>query len=144
MVSRERDVITMNFIYASKREIKTENLSHTAPGAESQNADRIDVEPDRLCFVTDGSRLLLRIADGRRRNYPVRASFVDKLLQLHQLNRRRLRYASNETAVSFFNDLLLAIESASIRVMIDGDQARTFTGRPPTAPGTSRRRTAVQ
>jgi hypothetical protein len=88
--------------------------------------EQIDVHPEMLCFILDGTRPLLRIAGERVREYSVRVSFVDTLLRWHDLSRHQLRSASNETAISFFNDLLLAIDGESVRVHVEDGEAKTI------------------
>jgi len=103
------------------------NLEYThihPPGDGAGSVTFIDTNPELLCIVTDGTTPILRIAGGGLRDYPVRDSFTDTLLRWHRLGAGVLRYASNETAVSLFNDLLLAIRGESVRVLlVDGEAA---------------------
>jgi hypothetical protein len=113
--------------YAHGREREGESDDHLSLFLASRNVELIDVNPELLCFILHGTRPLLRIAAGTVVEYPVRASFVDKLLRWHHLSRHQLKCASNETAISFFNDLLLAIKGATVRVCVEDGDAKTIT-----------------
>ncbi len=117
----------MNLAYTHGEEITREDVTALASFLDTRKLERIDTNPERLCFVTDGSKPILRIAEKTLRDYPVRGSFIDKLLKWHHLSRWHLKNASNETCVSFFNDLLLAIKGESVRVYVEDGEAKTIT-----------------
>ena len=117
----------MNMEYAQGKEGDGENTGRLTAFLASRKVELIDVNPELLCFILDGTRPLLRIAGSTVTEYPVRAMFVDKLLRWHHLSRHQLHCASNETAISFFNDLLLAIKGATVRVCVEDGDAKTIT-----------------
>jgi hypothetical protein len=117
----------MNLEYTNGKEIVRANFTEFTAFLTSRKVERLETNPDRMCFIADGRKLLLRIAGSPQREFLVRASFIDKLLKWHHLSRWQMRNASNETAVSFFNDLLLAINGEVVRVYVEDGEAKTIT-----------------
>ncbi len=117
----------MNLKYTTAAAIARGDTGSVESYLAPATVERIDVDPECLCFVIDGTSLKLRIAGEAVREYPVCESFVETLLRRHHLNQWQLRHASNETAVSFFNDLLLAINEALVRVCVEDGEATTIT-----------------
>ncbi len=92
-----------------------------------RTVQRIDTPSDRVCFGLDRNRPVIRIANGAIHEYPVRQSMVEKLLRWHHLDRWMLKNASNETTISFLNDLLLSIKSSNVRIYLENGEAKTIT-----------------
>ena len=120
---------TMDLVYRSGKEIADANLSSPASFLTHMKAETIDTNPDRLCFILKENMPMLRVANGDVKQYRVRQSFIDTLLKWNHLTRGHLTKASNETAVSFFNDLLLAIPDSVVRIHIENGTVRTLSSK---------------
>ena len=92
----------------------------------SRRLETIVTEPDRLHVSTDGSDLFLRIANGRIREFPVRATFVFKLLKWFSFPTRQMSLLSDETMASILNDYLLRIRSSEVAVRVENGDALTI------------------
>ncbi len=92
----------------------------------SRRLETIVTQPDHLHVTTDGSDLFLRIANGRVREYPVRATFVFKLLRWFSFPTRQMSFLSDDTLVSILNDYLLRIRSGEVAVRVEDGEALTI------------------
>ncbi len=89
---------------------------------------RYELPPEKLHVGMAGSELTLRFCNGRPREYPVRRSFLCKLLQWYSFPRWQLRRLSDESVVSIANDYLLAMKCKKVIVHIEDGEALTLTG----------------
>ena len=85
--------------------------------------------PDRLHVVNDGSELFLRVSNGKTEEYPVRGSFLFKLLKWYSFPVRQVRRLSIDTLTSILNDYLLAIPGGEVNVTIEDGEALALTSR---------------
>ena len=92
----------------------------------SRRLETIVTQPDHLHVSTDGSDLFLRIANGRIREFPVRATFVFKLLRWFSFPTRQMSFLSDDTMVSILNDYLLRIRSGEVAVRVEDGEALTI------------------
>ena len=94
---------------------------------QDRKLERIDTPSDRICFGLDKNKPFIRIANGSIHEFPVRQSMVEKLLRWHHIDKWMLNNASNETTISFLNDLLLSIKSTNVRIYLENGEAKTIT-----------------
>jgi len=80
----------------------------------------IDKEKEKIFIV---------VTNGTTRRYPVRKSFLFKLLKWHRLSLSVLPKLSTETIVSIANDFLLNINSDYVNIKIENEEALTITSR---------------
>ncbi len=116
-----------NLAFANEEVITSGQVNILSGFLQSRKLQRIDTPSDRVCFRLDRNKPIIRIANGSVHEYPVRRSMVDKLLRWHHIDRWMLNKASNETAISFLNDLLLSIKSSNVRIYVENGDAKTIT-----------------
>jgi len=85
--------------------------------------------PDRLHVVNDGRELFLRVSAHRTEEYPVRGSFLFKLLKWYSFPSRQIDRLSIDTVTSILNDYLLAIPGGDVNVTIEDGEALALTSR---------------
>ena len=89
--------------------------------------DRFRIDPERLRIEHDGQRLRLLAVNGQVRDFPVRRSFLHKLLRWYSFPLSQLRRLSTETVASLANDYLLSIRSGPVTVTVEDGEALTIT-----------------
>jgi len=85
--------------------------------------------PDRLHVVNDGRELFLRVSAGKTEEYPVRGSFLYKLLKWYSFPSRQIDRLSIDTVTSILNDYLLAIPGGDVNVTVEDGEALALTSR---------------
>jgi len=85
------------------------------------------LSPDRLHVVNDGRELFLRVPAGKTEEYPIRGSFLFKLLKWYAFPSRQVGLVSIDTLTSILNDYLLAIPSGEVNVTIEDGEALALT-----------------
>ena len=83
--------------------------------------------PDRLHVVNDGREHFLRISNGKTGEYPVRGSFLFKLLKWYSFPSRQIERLSIDTVTSVLNDYLLAIPGGDVNVTVEDGEALSLT-----------------
>ncbi|HTY59724.1 MAG TPA: hypothetical protein VMF59_12955 [Bacteroidota bacterium] len=83
--------------------------------------------PDRLHVVNDGREHFLRISNGKTGEYPVRGSFVFKLLKWYGFPSRQIGHLSIDTMSSVLNDYLVAIPGGEVNVTLEDGEAVSLT-----------------
>jgi hypothetical protein len=83
--------------------------------------------PERLHVVNDGREHFLRISNGKTGEYPVRGSFVFKLLKWFGFPSRQIGRLSIDTMSSVLNDYLLAIPGGEVNVTLEDGEAVSLT-----------------
>jgi hypothetical protein len=83
--------------------------------------------PDRLHVVNDGREHFLRISNGKTGEYPVRGSFLFKLLKWYSFPSRQIDRLSIDTVTSVLNDYLLAIPGGDVNVTVEDGEALSLT-----------------
>jgi len=83
--------------------------------------------PDRLHVVNDGHEHFLRISNGKTAEYPVRGSFLFKLLKWYKFPSRQVHRLSIDTITSVLNDYLLAIPGTQVNVTVENGEAVSIT-----------------
>jgi hypothetical protein len=90
---------------------------------KSRQLEKIEISPSRLKLVEAGRNLILQIMNGTVKEYPVRRTFLYKLLRWHYFPIYKLRDFSIETIASICNDFLLNISRETIIVKIENKEA---------------------
>ncbi len=85
--------------------------------------------PERLHVVNDGREHFLRISNGKTGEYPVRGSFLFKLLKWYAFPSRQIDRLSIDTVTSVLNDYLLAIPGGDVNVTVEDGEALSLTSR---------------
>lgn len=98
---------------------------------ESVKRRIIKTSPSSLCLKTgtgnDSEFLYLHRNNGIHESYPVRRSFLHKLLKWYNLPTRLISRLSSETIVSAANDFLLNMNSSNVFIKLENDEALTIT-----------------
>lgn len=88
----------------------------------------ISVNPSNLKVNNNGKFLILQILNGKIKEYPIRKSFLYKLLKWYSFPISQLYRMSIDTVASLCNDYLLNIKSDNVRVKIENNEALTIIG----------------
>lgn len=94
-----------------------------------ENIDRtkLQVSPSNLKINLDGRNLVLTVMENGVKDYPVRKSFLHKLLKWYSFPLNQLNRLSRETLVSICNDYLMGINRSFVNVTIEKEEALTIT-----------------
>lgn len=84
----------------------------------------ITTSPENLVVKNNGRTLSL-LAEGK--SFPIRLSFLHKLLKWYNFPLGQIRYLDVETITSILNDYLINIKSSSVNVTLEDNQALTIT-----------------
>jgi hypothetical protein len=94
--------------------------------------ETITVSPSSLLLQSgkgNGAEgILLAVSNGHSKLYPVRKSFIFKLLRWYSYPEQLLSRLSTETVLSTANDFLLNIKSPEVCVKLENGEALTITG----------------
>lgn len=93
----------------------------------SAKRENIKINPDQLHINNDGKRLYLEVFNGKVRQFPMRESFMLKLLKWFSFPSHQLKILDIDTITSVMNDYLLAIKRLYINVKIEYGEALTIT-----------------
>lgn len=83
--------------------------------------------PERLHLADGGDCLLLEMTNGSVHQYPVRRTFLLKLLKWYGFPLRLLDRLGVETVLGAANDFLLGIRSGDVTVMVEDGEALALT-----------------
>lgn len=94
-----------------------------------QDLDRVKLalNPANLKIKLGGKFLMLSVMDTGVRDYPIRKSFLYKLLKWYSFPITQLRRLSTETLVSICNDYLMNFYRDFVNVTIENGEALTIT-----------------
>lgn len=90
--------------------------------------ESISVNPSNLKVNNNGKFLILQILNGMVKEYPIRKSFLYKLLRWYSFPISQLYRMSIDTVTSLCNDYLLSIKSEIVKVKIENNHALTIVG----------------
>jgi hypothetical protein len=117
----------MKMIFApGKNEIFKDSVS-ALDYIRSAERENIKINPDQLHINNDGKRLYLEVFNGKVRQFPMRESFMLKLLKWFSFPSHQLKILDIDTITSVMNDYLLAIKRLYINVKIEYGEALTIT-----------------
>ncbi len=106
------------FINAEPEEVK-EHL-------ETVERCRLDANPSNLKLSVEGRVLILQVMNGRVKEFPVRRSFLHKLLKWYNFPLNQLHRLSPETIASVCNDYLMNIQREYVTIKIEAGDALTL------------------
>ncbi len=94
-----------------------------------QDLDRVkfSLSPANLKIKSDGKMLMLQIMDKGIQDYPIRKSFLHKLLKWYSFPMNQFNRLSNETLISVCNDYLMNINREFVNVTLENGEALTIT-----------------
>jgi hypothetical protein len=120
----------MNIAFVKEgREFTQADPAEVSDFLRARQLKRVEVQPDRLHIAHDGRVLLLHLSNGRINEYPVRKSFLFKLLKWFSFPLNQLHRLNIDTIGSILNDFLLDIRSGNVTVTIEEGEALTITSR---------------
>jgi hypothetical protein len=118
----------MNTTYVKEgREFTQADPAEVSDFLGSRRLNHFEVAPDRLHVAHDGRGLLLHLSNGRLHEYPVRRSFLFKLLKWFSFPLSQLHRLNIDTISSILNDFLLDIRSGDVTVTVENGEALTIT-----------------
>lgn len=88
---------------------------------------KLALNPANLKIKLDGKSLMLRVMDKGVNDYPIRKSFLYKLLKWYSFPMNQLYRLSNETVISICNDYLMNINREFVNVTLEKGEALTIT-----------------
>ena len=87
---------------------------------------RLDANPSDLKLTVEGSVLVLQVMNGSLKEFPVRRSFLHKLLKWYNFPLAQLYRLSHETVASVCNDYLMNIQREYVTIKIEEGDALTL------------------
>ncbi len=87
---------------------------------------KLEVNPSRLKINTDGRDLILGVFNGTIKEYPLRRTFLHKLLNWYNFPIKQLRRLSPDTVTSICNDYLMNIRRDKVTIKIELGDALTI------------------
>lgn len=84
------------------------------------------LKPSNLKVSNDGKSLILQTLSGIVKEYPIRKSFLYKLLRWYSFPTNLLHRMSIDTVTSLCNDFLLNIRADLVNVKLENDEALTI------------------
>lgn len=93
----------------------------------SRSLKHLELDPERLHIANDGKALLLQVSNGALHEYPIRKSFLFKLLKWFSFPVRQIHRLNIDTVTSVLNDFVLNIHSGKVTVTIEDEEALTIT-----------------
>ncbi len=94
---------------------------------KGRNIWQINVSPGELMMKSSGKHLSLKFTCSNGKEYPVRRSFLHKLLKWYSFPVHQLRLLSAESTASICNDYFLQIKRDYLTVKFEGEEALTIT-----------------
>lgn len=90
---------------------------------KSRETNKIEINPANLKVVNGGRFLVLQVMNGKIREYPVRRTFLCKLLRWYGFPISQLTKLSTETVTSICNDYLMNIKRDKVIVKTEKEDA---------------------
>lgn len=90
---------------------------------KSRSLNRIETAPANLKIVNSGRLLVLQVMNGKIREYPVRRTFLYKLLRWYGFSLGQLMKLSTESVTSICNDYLMNIKRSKVIIKTEKDEA---------------------
>jgi len=85
------------------------------------------VDPKNLKIVSEQGQLLLFMNEGLKPIYPIRRSFLYKLLKWFSISSHSIKHFSDETVIAICNDNLAGIKHRNVKVTVENNEAVTIT-----------------
>ena len=113
--------------YRTGAEFSQTDISEVRDFLAGRRLKKYVLPPERLHVVNDGREHFLRISNGKTGEYPVRGSFLFKLLKWYGFPSRLLDRLNIDTVTSVLNDYLLAIPGGDVNVTVEDGEALSLT-----------------
>lgn len=115
----------MNFEWQS--ELIFRNKGDALEHLNSLKTIDYEIEPDKLHVINDGRSFYLELFDGGVRQFPIKESFLLKLLRWYSFPSHQLKILDIDTVTSLLNDYLLAIKNRYVHLKCVDGEALTIT-----------------
>jgi len=103
------------------------NADFALDNIKSAQRENIKTSPEQLHINNDGKMLYLEVFNGKVKQFPMRESFMLKLLKWFSFPSHQLKILDIDTITSVLNDYLLAIKRFYVNVKIEWGEALTIT-----------------
>ena len=113
--------------YRSGPEFSQADIREVRDFLRGRRIEKCVLPPENLHIVNDGREHFLRISNGTTGEYPVRGSFLFKLLKWYAFPSRQVDRLSIDTVTSVLNDYLLAIPGGDVNVTLEDGEAVSLT-----------------
>src|SRR5690606_19868310 len=106
-------------------------FSNAQPGVvldflKSRMLERIEISPSNLKIADSGELLTLQVMNGSIKEFPLRRTFLYKLLKWYGFPLSQLHRLSYESIASVCNDYLMNIQRDSVIIKIEKGDALTI------------------
>ena len=108
-------------------EFSNANVDQVIEHLENVKRNRLQISPSNLKINLEGRNLVLSVMDKGVTDYPVRKSFLHKLLKWYSFPLNQIFRLSRETIASVCNDYLMGINRSYVNVVIENEEALTIT-----------------
>lgn len=119
--------------FKKQKEFKAAKPETVIKHLKGVKRDIIKVDPSSLLLKIGNGKetegILLAVSNGSVRHFPVRETFILKLLKWYNFPAHLLSRLSTETIVSTANDFLLNIRSGNVFVKLENEEALTITSK---------------
>ena len=102
------------------------NLGIVKSHLELIEQSRQNIRPASLKVVTDGNCMRLQVMNGAIREYPIRRTFLYKLLNWYRFPLNQIFRLSPETIASICNDYLMSIKREYVTIKFEKEEALTL------------------
>jgi hypothetical protein len=113
--------------YRSGPEFSQADIHEVRDFLKARRLKKYVLPPERLHVVNDGREHFLRISNGKTGEYPIRGSFLFKLLKWYGFPSRQIDRLNIDTVTSVLNDYLLAIPGGDVNVTVEDGEAVSLT-----------------
>jgi hypothetical protein len=93
----------------------------------TRRRETFSVSPESLRIAVAGKEMTLQMTGGKSGEYPLRHSFMLKLLKWYSFPASAVVRLSGETVAAVMNDFLLAIKGETVNITIEDKEALTIT-----------------
>lgn len=96
---------------------------------KSRHKKKIEISPRKIELVNIKENLFLRISANKIEEYPVRTSFLRKLLKWNQLPEDFSNKISNELFIKVLNETLQNFRARNVDIHLENNEAKTITSK---------------
>lgn len=96
---------------------------------KSRQREKIEISPKRIELINSKENLFLRISKNKIEEYPVRTSFLRKLLKWNQLPEDLSSKIGNELFIRVLNETLQNFKAWNVDIHLENNEAKTITSK---------------
>ncbi len=96
---------------------------------KSRESRKIEVSPSKIELINNDGWLFIRLQSDRYEEYPVRTSFLKKLLKWNSLPEDLSDKISNELLIALLNETLQNFKSWYVDIHLENNEAKTITSK---------------